>query len=53
MLRKVLKDGEMKFYEGDRAANKKKAQRLVSQLKKEGYKNFKVYYNSFGYIVKE
>lgn len=51
-LRRLLKDGEFKFYDGNRAKNKEKAFNLVNIAQKSGYEGYKIYSNSFGYIVR-
>jgi hypothetical protein len=51
-LRRLTKDGELKFYDGNRAENKEKALRLLIAAQKEGYRGYRVYANSFGYIVR-
>ena len=51
-LRRVIKDGEFKFYNGTRAENKNKATKLLKMVKENGYENYNIYANSFGYIVK-
>lgn len=51
-LRRLLKDGEFKFYDGTRAENKEKALSLLEEAKKSGYPGYKIFSNSFGYIVR-
>lgn len=51
-LTRLLKDGEFKFYDGTRAENKERALRLLEAAEKSGYQGYKIYANSFGYIVR-
>ncbi|MFR1708883.1 MAG: hypothetical protein ACLSV2_08280 [Clostridium sp.] len=51
-LKRLLKDGEFKFYDGTRAENKEKALSLIEATQKSGYEGCKIYSNSFGYIVR-
>lgn len=51
-LRRLIKDGELKFYNGSRAENKERAFKILKVAEKEGYTGYKVYTNSFGYLVR-
>lgn len=51
-LRRLLKEGEFKFYNGTRAENKEKALSLIEEVQKSGYEGYRVFANSFGYIVR-
>lgn len=51
-LRRLTKDGEFKFYNGTRAENKEKALKLMATAQKSGFQGYKIYSNSFGYIVR-
>jgi hypothetical protein len=51
-LRRLTKDGEFKFYDGTRAENKERALNLLRTAEKSGYEGYKIYANSFGYIVR-
>lgn len=51
-LRRLTKDGELKFYHGTREENREKALKLLETAQKSGYQGYKVYSNSFGYIVR-
>ena len=51
-LRRLTKDGEFKFYNGTKAENKEKALKLMKTAQKSGFQGYKIYSNSFGYIVR-
>ncbi|MPN62073.1 hypothetical protein SDC9_209819 [bioreactor metagenome] len=51
-LKRLTKDGEFKFYDGTRAESKEKALSHLKEAEKSGYKGYKIYSNSFGYIVR-
>ncbi|WP_338433259.1 hypothetical protein [Clostridium tyrobutyricum] len=51
-LRRLTKDGEFRFYNGTSAENKEKALKLMKTAQKSGWQGYKIYSNSFGYIVR-
>lgn len=50
MVRRLTKDGQVKFYDKTRAVNKVEATELMEAAIKAGYE-CKIGANSFGYIV--
>jgi hypothetical protein len=52
MIRVLTKDGIYTFYDGIRANNKKAAQSLMKALNQAGLTSYKMFINSFGYMIK-
>jgi len=53
MIRVLEKNGEYTFYDKVREANKEAAEELLRVLDKAGKHSYKLFTNSFGYLIKE
>jgi len=52
MVRVLVKNGEYTFYDKVREANKEAAEELLQIVNKAGLHSYRMFINSFGYIIK-
>jgi hypothetical protein len=51
-MQDLLEFGEITFYEGIREKNKRKAVKFIDKIRKNGFIEYNLYFNDYGYIIK-